>query len=714
MSFDGIDDYVDCGTDPSLDIKGPITVEAWIYLKGQLSIFERIVEKDWATSYFLGGKYGSNGVAFSMDPNGDVANIVETANFVLTTLAWNHVAGTWDGSTLKIYVNGVEAASKAWTNASVDGSTLSTKLGKYYGPDDNFFKGYMDEVRIWNTALTAAQIQNNMYRELPNPASEPNLVLYYRMNEGSGQTTQDLSQNNNTGVLGGTTSPEATDPSWVESTAPIPYYTVANGNWHNAATWANGQLIPTAPWSRSMVKHNVLINQNTLAKDITISTTGALTVENSYTLNVSGHFAIESDATGTGSFINNGGFTSANSVMERYYSGGEWHLISSPVTNALSGMFTGLYLQQHDEATNAYSDIVATNVVLNPMQGYALYNSSSDIAAFQGTFNDNSIGSSNNLSRSGAGSLNYGWNLVGNPYPSSIYWDASTGWTKTNVDDAIYLHVNASTWATYIAGVGTNGGSPYIAPGQGFFVSVTDNGGPYPEYGTLMMNDDVRSHYNSTFFKNSVANMVRLQVSGNGYSDETVVRFTSEATTQFDSQWDAHKLFGYQSEAPQIWSVMDGDYSINALPEPQPVVIGVKAEEAGWFTITATEINDIDQLWLVDNLTGTVTNLKEESYSFDYEPGVMDQRFELFFNPLTAVSESVLPEPEIRSIDGGVKIIVPGIPRGEWEVYSITGQIVQSGHIEKSATVVTGLENGVYLVRVRNNNGVMTTKVQIH
>ena len=68
------------------------------------------------------------------------------------------------------------------------------------------------------------------------------------------------------------------------------------------------------------------------------------------------------------------------------------------------------------------------------------------------------------------------WNFVGNPYPCTINWDAS-GWTKTNINDAIYiwdatLNSGQGGYMSYIGGVGTDGGSEFIPPSQGFFIEV--------------------------------------------------------------------------------------------------------------------------------------------------------------------------------------------------------------------------------------------------
>ena len=279
--------------------------------------------------------------------------------------------------------------------------------------------------------------------------------------------------------------------------------------------------------------------------------------------------------------------TGTNVTVERNYSGNEGHLISSPVSDATANMFLGLYLQNHTESTNAYTDISNPATPLNVMQGYALWNDLAGTASFVGTLNTGAIGSLNNLTRSGAG-LNYGWNLVGNPYPSPIDWDAATGWTKTNVDNATYRHVNNATWATYVGGVGANGGTLYITSCQGFFVGVTDG----QTVGTMNMDNNVRTHNAAPFFKDEVDDIVRLEVSGNGYTDEAVIRFLDIATQEFDGQWDAHKLFGSVPEAPAIYSTDNGMMAINSLPATNNVLIGVKAGIPGVFTITATETSE--------------------------------------------------------------------------------------------------------------------------
>ncbi len=250
-------------------------------------------------------------------------------------------------------------------------------------------EGELDEVRFWDVALTESDIRENMYRELPDPTSESNLIAYYQFNETSGIVLPDVSSNSNNGTL--TNMSPASD--WISSTAPIPYFSVADGNWNTDATWAAGQNAPVNAWTRVSIGDDVTVTALATCEEVTV---------------VDG-----------GSLLDNANLTATSLTVERDYSGNQWHLISAPVTGAVSGLFTGIYLQSHDEVTNSYSDVVATNTPLTPGQGFALYNQNGNAtASYTGTL---SSGASVSLTRSATGTGN-GWNLVGNPYPSSIDW----------------------------------------------------------------------------------------------------------------------------------------------------------------------------------------------------------------------------------------------------------------------------------------------------
>lgn len=301
LSFDGVNDYVNCGTDASLNITGPVTVELWLYFTDPQLQYKRFVVRQWETSYNLGVGAFTNSVLFGMAPNGNLNNTVQTGGVgVLTTGAWNHVAGTWDGDTLRIFVNGEPVAKKAWVNNSVAGSGFPTILGsdQVFG-STRFYDGVMDEVRIWNVARTKQEIRDNMYRELETPELELNLMAYYRFNEGMGQTSVDLSQKNNTATLGTTTDPESSDPAWVVSYAPIPYYTIADGLWNVNTTWAPTQSKPSKPWARASIYNNVDIPLNVEMNEIQVKSFVDLSINQGYNLAVHQLFSIESNSSFT-------------------------------------------------------------------------------------------------------------------------------------------------------------------------------------------------------------------------------------------------------------------------------------------------------------------------------------------------------------------------------------------------------------------------------
>lgn len=144
---------------------------------------------------------------------------------------------------------------------------------------------------------------------------------------------------------------------------------------------------------------------------------------------------------------------------------------------------------------------------------------------------------------------NDGWNLVGNPYPSTIDWDAA-GWTRTNINNAIYMRDNGQSgvFATYISGASVNGGSRYIPTGQAFFVK--SDGGTIDFRATESVK---AAGTQTTFFRQETVNdFLRMTLSGNGVRDEAVIRFQKEASDVYDSKQDARKLRNGSDTSPIV------------------------------------------------------------------------------------------------------------------------------------------------------------------
>ena len=517
-------------------------------------------------------------------------------------------------------------------------------------------------------------------------------------------------------LIGNSTTEFKWDPCVkVYTEAVITWTGTVSADWNTAGNWSTN-TVPTASDNVNIpvVANDPIVNQDAgnpaACKNLTIESGAILTIAADKALTVNNN--LYNNAGNTGNIVESGaslitkGVVNGLTTVKRNFDGGAWHLISSPVSNAVSGMFTGKYLQLHTQSSNTYADILATSVPLTAAKGFALYSAINFSAQYVGTLNSGINGSAGNVTRSGSG-LNSGWNLVGNPYPSSINWEATSGWTKTNLNNAIYIE-NAGLWASYISGVGVNGGSQYIPPCQGFFVQVADGFSS----GTLSMDNDVRVHKNAPFFKSSINNLVRLQVSGNGYTDETVVRFLPDATSEFDAAFDAIKFFGDVVEAAQLYSPGSMPLSINTLPETDVVPAGLRANKEGVYTIAATEVNDLPSISLEDTKTGIFTDLLKGSYSFNFMPQENEQRFVLHFNlPFTNQLEN--PVAIVYSNHKTIYVNLNDTLQGTVFIYSITGQLVAAAQLNPGSNKIDLVNSGNFIVKVITAKSTLVRKLLI-
>ncbi|GEM_PF-3901780 len=217
LNFDGVDDYVQVADADVLDITGEITIEAWYKPENITGSwrYQRIVTKPHTTCVAPYAMYSiehteTNKLSFVLSD----ANYSEVFLRSATTIEngnWYYVAGTYDGSKQRLYLNGVEESSVDRT-ITIGTNDQPLFIGAAPGSCNEYFDGTIREVRIWNRALTQEEIQANMNRVLTG--SEEGLVGYWRLDEGSGTTVEDLSGNGNTGTL-------VNGPMWVPSDAPI-------------------------------------------------------------------------------------------------------------------------------------------------------------------------------------------------------------------------------------------------------------------------------------------------------------------------------------------------------------------------------------------------------------------------------------------------------------------------------------------------------------
>ncbi|MHC4477404.1 MAG: LamG domain-containing protein [Planctomycetota bacterium] len=222
LQFDGTNDYVNCGYDPSLNVSNQITVQTWIYPQanrwmGIVSKGDDVVRHDDYGLWFNSGKVELSfnwPERWGIYPAGDrfVGHTAVPLN------QWSHFAGTWDGHAVRLYVNGQLDAEFPWTHG-INSSGTELYFGVNPGGGDEYFKGIMDEVTILDRALSAEEIRVAMHTKLTG--AEPNLIGCWDFDEGVGQIAYDLTANGNNGRLGSSTNPDSHDPAWVVSEAPV-------------------------------------------------------------------------------------------------------------------------------------------------------------------------------------------------------------------------------------------------------------------------------------------------------------------------------------------------------------------------------------------------------------------------------------------------------------------------------------------------------------
>jgi len=170
LNFDGINDYVSVSDSASLDITSAITIEAWvkptiidnhgILMKGALT------DSQGVYNLVIGPPITNNNVIFRLnggttDGSGQSSSITDMSTRLNV---WTHIVGTYDGIRQKVYINGILEGNQPYSS-SISTNNNPLYIGVYYSALYTF-NGSIDEVRIYNRALSAGEVLNNYYSGL--------------------------------------------------------------------------------------------------------------------------------------------------------------------------------------------------------------------------------------------------------------------------------------------------------------------------------------------------------------------------------------------------------------------------------------------------------------------------------------------------------------------------------------------------------------------
>jgi hypothetical protein len=317
-----------------------------------------------------------------------------------------------------------------------------------------------------------------------------------------------------------------------------------------------------------------------------------------------------------------------------------------------------------------------------------------------------------------------GYNLLGNPYPSSIDWKAPDGWNGRNnlENDGGGYNIwvwNGSTgnYGTYnsasLGDEGTNSVGRYIAPMQGFWVKAENH------LGVIAMNNNVRTHSNQEWLKQTpaLADVLRLKVSSisNSYSDEAVLEFGHDS-----ENGGAMKMYSLFETAPAFYTTKDDiAYSISFLSEitEYPSVnLGFEAGAEAVYTIAVASSDFFHDMIIEDLRDGRKQQLDHKTpYHFSARTNDDPNRFVLHFKALGTDPPDMQAPLQAWAYDRMLYISNPEDDKAVAEVYSPAGMLLKTWEVNGKGLhrLPLGLPPGIYLLKMQNSATASSSKLLV-
>ncbi len=519
------------------------------------------------------------------------------------------------------------------------------------------------------------------------------------------------------------------------------------GQWNTASTW-DPEIIPNRSADAIIANMPVTVPESTGQRchNLTIGHAGGLTVNTGSTLSVGGNFLLESDSSGTGSFLDNGTLTvTGSTIVKKFLTGGsgmpgkKYSFLSSPVQDQnIQPEFvsappdTSTAFSKFDEATATWISAITASGNWNPGfenqfidgKGYLVAVYANTTKTFTGNLNEGPYALPCSYS---AASGSQGWNLLGNPYPSYLNWDAVT--RTSGIDKALYSYdPDIQNYRYYVRlpgdTISVGSGSPFISSMQGFMIHAEPGGG------SVILNDSQRVHpsYRVTnMHEGTATDMLELDLEGNGFTDQTFVVFLNGSTENFDPAMDALKRFSFNPQVPVLHTLTTDstELAINALPHSNtPVVVRVHFETtvSGTFKLTAKNAESFGPqtaIVLEDLKMNQTQDLKiNPVYTFTADPGVTPERFHLHFSEANGINDQGNPGGMII-YSYGEEVYIKGLKKqcgGELFIYNLLGQEIKHQPVPGNDLIRIPMSgfSGYFVVKVVSGNYCETAKIYLN
>ena len=534
----------------------------------------------------------------------------------------------------------------------------------------------------------------------------------------------------------------------------------------SGGSWSNGA--PTTGTYKAIISSNYNETANITACSLTVNNNAIVSIPSGYNVTLNAPIIVASGSSFTLSnnanliqtnklSVNSGDITVKrnSNALKRL----DFTLWSSPVASQNLAAFSPLtslapnrfytYNSASNEYTNSAPAVLdPTTTNFSPGAGY-LIRMPNENPAIPGTSSDYYLGNAaityngvftgipNNgdvpvaLSTAGVGA----YNLVGNPYPSTInlftlrsdnaavIGNTFYMWRKTNGLGTAYCSYipTTTTTGTYVSNFNTQSPITFVGDiqsGQGFFVSALTTG-------PLVFKNGQRVTTASSFFKTKqVAASSKIWLNATNVAGD----FSQMAVTYFDGATVGLDAFDgkYINDSPFALTsnVNNLEYTIQGRPTfdvADVVALNFKTELAGDYTIAIDHSEGVfasgQDIYLVDSKTGTETNLKTSSYNFTATAGVDNTRFSLKYQKTLKVDNAIFNENTVTvyAKNGSLYVNSGEMAIKTIQVYDVQGKLItERKNVKATTATLENLKanNQVLLVKISGvNNEEVTKKV---
>lgn len=670
-----------------------------------------------------------------------------------------------------------DIVTKNGTFANYQSGVITYNQGATWSFNQMSFVNYgtmiMNEDADWkngSVAFSLGTVTINGKLAIKNMSLSNNATI-----EGVGQV-EVLNGNGNfssNGTINGCVGNGCIPPSTVGNTTYLAYHSTTSGN--TFTTYDGGNVPATTCSTTLQVLDDINFSSDKTIGDLVVSPGVNITVDAGVSLTVCSGILSEGIITveNTGSLVQ----TSASDNNEGsgvYYikrNGGSdplsFNSWSSPIKSAtISDIYLGAnpcdifcfesstqawkydYPVNYQTSCNGSTvTFGAANVisggdgVMDPARGYFVPGDNSITRTFAGTVNNGDVSiavDETNLGNNPNWSMD-DWNLVGNPYPSAIdlekfYADNDgviTGdyyfWVDDNSNGSTYNHSNDYAVYNQFSSIAANGSplpSQFAAAGQGFWVYALQDG-------NVTFTNSMRVAGNNNGFFKTEANKdkivvrVGLENDSNNFN-QTAIGYSLSSTNAYDMAQDAPK--GESNSALLFGSMIDTNvYSIQAFEklddlDTYSVPLYVKTGNEGNHTFSINSSENLGNhilVFLKDNVTGTVTDLKAQNYVIFLPKGEYDSRFELMMENTGAPNsvEDIVNTSKVDIYQNDNTIRVQSkdmnVMMESVTVFNLIGKrIIGNTNFNNSIVDLNAseLNSGAYLVRVEFSNGEVETR----